>query len=109
MRTDEDLRVGLASLGYPEDDAHVEQFRVLMEAFDVFMERNARYRDVWKGSGYRGSLFDLRKKITRMWSVFWQGHPDEKAKECDDALDVINYAAFFVRNVRDGNEYGNWR
>jgi hypothetical protein len=103
----------LYMLGYtepntPVDESQVEQLAVLLEAFAVFVERNKRYRDVWKKSGWKGSLFDIRKKVTRMWSVFWHGHPDEKAKECDDAIDSINFAAFFVRNVRDNNELGDW-
>jgi hypothetical protein len=81
------------------------QMRVLLEAFDIYLERDKRYKGVWKGSGYLGSLFDLRKKITRAWQVFWVGEGDGNI---DDGLDIINFAAFFVRNVRSGNRQGNW-
>lgn len=89
--------------------SEAEQLTVLLDAFLIFRERNARYHDVWQQSGWRGSLYDLRKKVTRLWATFWQGKPsDAQRADVDDALDTINYAVFFIRNMRQNNEYGSW-
>lgn len=98
----------LQALDIPVTESAAEQMRIMAQALLVFHERNQRYRDLWKGDGYRGSLFQMKGKLLRMWSIFWTGHPDPESLKCDDAVDLINYTCFFIRNVEAGNEHGQW-
>jgi hypothetical protein len=98
-----------------------------MEALAVYKERNARYGDAWRRSGWRGTLTDLRRKIERAWSFLWSAEPrdvvevqawqdadpkpiDADPVDVDDLIDIINYAVFSIRAVREGNRdgYGGW-
>ncbi len=95
----------LGLMGFdPEDTTIVQQACVLFEALRIFQERNARYQDAWKRTGWRGNLVDLRKKIERLWAEFWYGNQENP----DDAFDIINFTAFFIRNHIEGNEEGTW-
>jgi hypothetical protein len=108
--TDEQLISILTSLGYPTDATTVAQLRVMMEAFAIFVERNGRYRDEWRRTGWRGAMFEMRKKISRVWQVFWAGKAT-KAPDLlyDDALDAINFTCFFIRLHREaGPDWGEW-
>ena len=103
------LRAFLYVQGMVDNQTNLEQLQVMTAALRKFGERNQRYKDVWKESGWKGSLFDMRKKLTRIWRVFWRGEPTEQIDwECDDAYDLINFTAFFIRNVRDNNQWGQW-
>lgn len=106
-----------------------EHKQVLDEALEVYRERNARYGDAWRRSGWRGTLTDLRRKIERAWSFLWHAEPSDKVEitafqdkdpqyvdggpnmpDYDDLIDIINYAAFSIRAIREGNRdgYGGW-
>lgn len=100
------------------------QLEVLMEAAAIYAERNVEYKDNWKRMGWRGQLIRARERAERLWDSLW----DEKSftefprsdsvgasnqsivlrKKLDDAFDLINFAAFLVRGVRDGNRDGEW-
>ncbi len=104
-----------------------EQAQIFKEAMDIYRERNAKYGDAWRRSGWRGTLTDLRRKIERAWSFLWSAEPHDKVEitqmgssepeyadgdpvDVDDLFDIINYAAFSIRAVREGNRdgYGGW-
>lgn len=104
MQPEEEIaRHALAMIGVPLSDTNVEHFQVLWAAMNLFDNRNSRYRDNWRRYGWRDSLHHCRSKLSRMFSLFGSDDPN---KDLDDALDLINYAAFFIRNVKDGNEHG---
>jgi hypothetical protein len=108
---DEHGDVGLDSFlltrGITPTHSLIEQFSVLLRALQVFAARNERYQDQWKTSGWRGALYDLRKKADRLFRQYWGGAPTPGADE-DDAIDAINFAAFFIRGRAERNEWGNW-
>lgn len=80
-----------------------EHLQVLLEAHQLYVERNAKYQDVWRQHGLRGNMVKLRLKIERAWRLVWAGSDDP-----DDLLDTINYAAMTLRCLRDGNRDGDW-
>lgn len=95
------------------DKSNMEQFEVLMEALRIYEDRNRKYKDNWRRQGWRSCLFDLRRKVERVWDVFWSATPRAKAPDAfdpdlDDALDVINFAALVTRSVREGDRDGAW-
>lgn len=88
-------------------ESALEQAEVMLGALRIFAERNARYKDGWATAGWRGVLFDLRKKTERLWRQFWHGQLT--IASVDDAYDLINFAAFFIRAQASGlSEWGTW-
>jgi hypothetical protein len=102
-----------------------EQEQVLLVALAIYRERNAKYGDAWRRSGWRGTLTDLRRKIERAWAFLWNAEPrvmppitdvegdpaaPEGSTEIDDLYDIINYAAFSIRAYQEANRdgYGGW-
>jgi hypothetical protein len=85
--------------------SNFEQFSIFMIALEIHSERNARYRDVWRVTGWRGALYDLYKKATRLFRQYWRGTATPGA-DVDDAYDLINFAAFFLRGRDEENEWG---
>lgn len=101
-----DVEQILSMLGYERNPSNVHQLSVFLAAFETYAERNARHADTWKDSGWRGALFDIRKKIDRLWNEYMVS--DTPPNDLDSAMDAINYLAFFVRARETGVE-GTWR
>lgn len=91
--------------GGPADGEYREQAMVFAEAFLIFIQRTDRHGSSWKQSGWRGALFDSRKKMDRLWQEFMIN--EEPPPDLDSALDLLNFVAFFVRG-RANNIEGTW-
>lgn len=90
-------------------DGSEEHLRVLMEAMDIWKERNQKYRDNWRRQGLRGNLFKLRWKVERAWQHLWNMDKGmEGVPDVDDLLDSINYAVCAIRLARERNRDGDW-
>jgi hypothetical protein len=106
--TEDRLSMVLDLLGYSERDDVRLQLGVLLRALDIYAERNIRYHDNWRRSGWRGVLVRIRERTDRLWDVWWE-RSQRSAQDADDALDLINFAAFFIRatgygeTTRDGS------
>lgn len=88
-------------------DTNAEQMSVFLDCMQLFQERNAKYGDLWKEYGWRGNLLHVQSKAARVRKVWWDSKdPFGHNADIDDALDLINYAAFFIRNVEADNELG---
>jgi hypothetical protein len=100
----------LQTLRIEKTETNIEQMKVMLEAFGIFMVRNSRYVDEWKRTGWRGMLFEARKKISRVWQVFWNGRQEKVGdSQYDDVFDAINYMVFFIRQHREkGRPWGEW-
>lgn len=90
-------RSALQAMGYKSEDItdnHLEQLEVFMEAFELFMVRDQHHKSLWKEYGASDTAHHCKSKAMRL-NV-------EPAEHLDDAYDLINYAAFTVRNVKEG-------
>lgn len=99
----------LQALGIEPDDSFREQVEVFAEALRIYANRRARYGDAWKQYGWMDSLFHMRNKMTRTDAEYWRSVPEDYEQalaRLDNPYDLINYTAFFIRNVIDGNERG---
>lgn len=111
-------------MGVEPNYGSIQHFRVLAEAMYVYQERNAKYGDLWKRFGWMGNAMHIASKAARITRVFWKqkGEParevvslkadgdvlrERSSYDYDDAIDLINYCAFFVLNLQDGNELGD--
>jgi hypothetical protein len=90
------------------------QMAVFMKALRIYEQRQEQHGDaVWKASGWRGMLVDMRKKLDRCWFRYWnqdnQMTPKEEYTDAlDSAYDLLNFTAFFIRQVEAGNRDGEW-
>jgi hypothetical protein len=101
---------------YLQENKSLEsQFEIFLEALQIYDQRNVKYKDNWKRMGWRGMLIRVRERAERLWDDLWDapGFPDDEAEgvqplDVDDAIDLINLAAFLIRGVREGNRDGAW-
>jgi DNA polymerase III delta prime subunit len=89
-------------------ETNEQQMLVLLRAFDVFLERNEDRRDLWAEQDVRDALHNIRSKSLRLGRLYddivgLKSESDRllliKEKDLDEALDLINYCAFFIRLV----------
>lgn len=100
------------SFDFEATDEDAKQFMVMMEALKKFHERDEKHRGLWRYFGAIDSAHQARAKATRTYNVaigllkgqFEKGDVFGEVVN-DDAIDMINYACFFVRNVEEGR-YG---
>lgn len=103
-----DNRMFLADrLGREPTESERAHFSSLMDAFQIFMERNQVYEDLWQDYGWMDSLTHIRSKSLRLIRKFWRDEAPEDADGLlDDAYDLINYSVFFIRNYLAKNKWG---
>lgn len=78
------------------DDNKKEQLQVYMEAYETFVQRELKYHSLWKRYGATDSYHHVVSKAARA-QFYLEGAEDES-----DPIDLINYTAFLIRNVRAG-------
>lgn len=101
---------GVAALVSIRSSTQVQEL-VLRRALAIFEQRNEQHQDNWRREGWRGALFNLRRKAERAWDALWDLDPNDLDSQyldqhLDDALDCINYAALIVRAIEEGNRDG---
>lgn len=101
------LSRALELLEFEDTPTNRDQLMVFIRSMRLFEERNKKYGDLWKEYGWRGNLLHVQSKAARVRKVWWdQATQPPGDQDLDDAFDLINYAAFFIRNVEEGNELG---
>lgn len=96
----------LEGLGLPNTEFMRDQLDVFLDALLIAADRNIKYKDLWKRRGWTVNLVHLDHKAGRLMKEFWGEEVSGTDPDLDSALDLINYTAFFIRNVRAGNRYG---
>lgn len=94
-----------------ESESEAIQLGCLLEALKIYAERNVKYKDNFQRMGWRGMLIRIRERAERLWDSAWSAEPGYPARDVppvdvDDAIDLINFACFFIRAVRYGNRDG---
>ena len=105
---DPDPHAVAAALGLdPDNPDHEHLASWLIEAVDVFRQRNHRHGadSRWRIKGWQGNLFHMRDKAERLWHEFMVA--DEQPDDLDSAIDLINYTLFFLVCYSD-NDSGTW-
>jgi hypothetical protein len=88
--------------GYETSETNIKQFGVLMDAFEIFLERNKDRQDLWREAGWEDSALHVKSKGMRVGqAAILDSLRVNPGVRLDDAYDVINYAAFFIRNILD--------
>ncbi len=82
-----------------------QQAVVMFQALDIFVEREQVRGGLWKKMGTHDSAYQLKSKTMRLMAMLSSGlekKPELTDEAVDDALDAVNYAVFFIRNLRAG-------
>lgn len=89
------------------DQAEPWQLDVLdayLRAGSVFLERDSRYGGLWRKGGYRDAADQIKSKAKRIVTETNRG----PSYETDDALDLMNYSAFWLVCVEGNNPGDDW-
>lgn len=93
----------------PTEDI-VAQTKVFLEALTIMDNRSAAYGEVWRQYGARSNILSVARKVDRIMHAWWFNTDDGAAMlskgVLDDALDLMNYCAFFLRNAKALNVEG---
>lgn len=92
------------------DDTTSNQAAVFGKCLEIFESRTSAYGEVWKQYGALSNLLSAARKIDRLMEMWWRGDgsvPAIHKDALDDAIDAMNYLAFFVRNATEGNLTGS--
>lgn len=97
---------------------NIQQLLIFLEALKLYDERTRAYGQLWRQYGAMSNLLSMARKTDRTVKVWWTQEEEvldaDTGKKLpllhkdglDDALDLLNYTVFFIRNARAGNIYG---
>jgi hypothetical protein len=98
----------------PSED-QVQHLGVLAEAMDIFIEKDALRGDMWRQYPPSDKIREIRERADRLTSAntilarMAEENGDTHANGdlveetlISDALDTINYAAFLIKQIREG-------
>lgn len=97
MPTDDALEFALEVLGL--DPALKGQLGVMAEALSIHQQREETHGALWEEHGHIDSAGHIRSKGSRVVRGTAEYDKELALGVRDDALDLINYACFWVRNV----------
>lgn len=85
------------------------QRNIFTKALQIYEDRNNLYHDNWRRFGWRGCMFRIRERSERAWDALWDAPAANPPQEIvDDLLDLMNFAAFCIRAIEEGNRDGQW-
>ena len=89
----------------PTPDAIDQLVEAFLPALAIMCERGYDPEGAtWREAGWRGQLMEIRKKTHRLWHRSWlHGRFD-----ADSAIDLLNYAGFYLRLKNKGMPWGAW-
>jgi hypothetical protein len=97
----------LRAFGLEDTPNAQEMLEVFLNALRIHEDRDRRYGDGWKRRGWLGNVADIIRKGERVRSMFWDSTEYDIVDDPDDLFDLINYAAFAIRNSWRGNRTGS--
>ena len=88
-----------------DEHAHLS---VMEEAFFIYRERTGVRGQLWREFPPSDKIRMIKEKAARMNAAYTlvpdeEVTPERVAAMEDDALDIINFAVFFVRQIREGS------
>jgi hypothetical protein len=98
----------------PCNDDEYQHVMVFVEAFDLFRERSAFRGDMWRQFPPSDKIRELRERVSRIEMAVnmshivpqgrnAEGHMEAMKREIrSDAIDIINYATFLVKQIDEG-------
>lgn len=97
----------LESLGLDPSHDMLAQLRVFAEALYIYEERERQRGSAWKGLGCDDKAHHIRSKAARINHIVASTLTASEEEThltysngTDEALDIINYAGFYIRQAR---------
>lgn len=87
----------VALMAVPLTDDNVAQMQVLLDAYEIFLERDPKYNSVWKEAQPVENAGLAAHKARRAHSLLLSEAPGDQTYE--EARDGINYFAFCARQA----------
>lgn len=89
----------------PEDECQglIDHVSYIVEALDIYVMRERKYRGAWKILGWKDSIHHIISKSIRLRKTMWERDEEDR----DSLLDLINYAVFALRNIQAENRDGS--
>ena len=85
---------------------HFEHLNTILDAFFIYQEKDQVRGDLWRAFPPSDKLRELRERLARIDYAYEHGLIDEISAARDavlsDAVDMINFLAFFIRQIREG-------
>ena len=108
---DEDYDNALRNLPAEHAQAVARHAQTLAEALGVMVGRTGSYGLAWRRYGALSNLLNAARKVERLMEAWWDGNgiPALHKDNLDDAIDALNYLAFFIQCAEDGNLTGERR
>jgi hypothetical protein len=89
----------------PNKDAIEQLAYAFLPALRIMCDRDYPENGaLWKGTGWRGLLIDIRKKFGRLWFRGWT----KGRFFSDDPIDMINFLGFYLRLANTGEPWGEY-
>ncbi len=89
----------------PTPDAVDQLVEAFLPALEIMCKRGYDPDGkTWRKAGWRGQLMEIRKKTERLWHRSWL----HGAFDHDSAIDLLNYAGFYIRLRASGPSWGEW-
>lgn len=110
MPTEPQYKKFLETAGVQPTEENIQHLEVFMEALKVYDSRSAVYGMLWQQYGALSNLLNMARKTDRLMEEWWHkdGAPPVMHKDAlDDAVDLLNYTVFFMRNARRFNILGS--
>lgn len=86
-------------LGFDQTDTNVEQTLVLVQALDIFQDHTDRIGEMWRTVDALNTAHHIKHKADRTYHA--ERYETEDGFALDSALDLINYAVFYVRQKEE--------
>jgi hypothetical protein len=89
----------------PTPDAVEQLIDAFLPALRIMCERGYDPQGgSWRESGWMGQLVEIRKRASRLVHNSWRhGRFDQ-----NNAVDLINYAGYYLRIKGEGKPWGSW-
>jgi hypothetical protein len=91
----------------PTQDAIEQLAFAFLPALQVMCDPERDYPQdgsLWKGTGWRGLLIDIRKKFGRLWYRGWK----QGRFFADDPLDLMTFLGMYYRLANSGEPWGEY-
>jgi hypothetical protein len=84
-----------------------DQLVAALEALEIepteeMLNQAQMYGQAWKRLGALNNLTRMATKVERLLEQFWHREDNRNGADLDDAVDLLNYDAFFMRQAIEG-------
>lgn len=89
----------------PTPDAVDQLIEAFLPALKIISERGYDPKGAsWRECGWRGQVYEIVKRCKRLMFNSWT----HSRHDANNALDLMNYAGFYLRLRNEGAPFGDW-